>query len=159
GYGGAEILRRLLFHPNVEILRVTAADNIGKRIGEGHQNLAGLSELAFEKLAPKGAVQGAGVAFWAMPHMTAAQVVIEIIDAGVRIVDLSGDFRLRDRAAYQKFYGQEHPAPQVLKEGRFVYGLPELNRAQIARAQLVASPGCFATTIALGLLPLAKAKK
>jgi N-acetyl-gamma-glutamyl-phosphate reductase len=159
GYGGAELLRRLLFHPKVEVARVTAADNIGKRIADVHLNLEGLSDLTFEQLPPREAVAGMDVAFLAMPHKTTAKVVMEIIDSGVRIVDLSGDFRLRDPARYQKFYGVEHVAPAILTEGRFIYGMPELNRAQIARARFIASPGCFATTIALGLLPLAKAKK
>src|SRR6478672_8984825 len=96
GYGGAEILRRLLFHPHVEVARVTAADNIGKKIGEVHFNLAGLSDLSFQQLAPKEAVAGMDVAFLAMPHKTTAKVVMEIIESGVRIVDLSGDFRLKN---------------------------------------------------------------
>src|SRR5260370_12302707 len=94
----------------------------------------------------------------AMPHRTTAQVVTEILDSTVRIVDLSGDFRLRDPARYRQYYGVDHPAPQLLREGQFVYGLPELNRQSIASARYVASPGCFATAIALGLMPLAKAK-
>jgi N-acetyl-gamma-glutamyl-phosphate reductase common form len=159
GYGGAEILRRLLFHPHVEVARVVAADNLGKRIGEVHLNLEGLSDLTFQQLPPAEAVAGMDVAFLAMPHKTTAKVVMEIINSGARIVDLSGDFRLRDPALYQKFYGAEHPSPQMLSEGKFVYGLPELNRAAISKARYVASPGCFATTIALGLLPLAKARK
>jgi len=157
GYGGAEILRRLLFHPNVEVARVTAADNIGKKIGEVHFNLAGLTDLTFQQLSPKEAVAGMDVAFLAMPHKTTSKVVLEILDSGVRVVDLSGDFRLRDPKLYAQFYGVEHPAPKMLEEGTFVYGMPELNRAAIQKARYLASPGCFATTIALGLLPLAKA--
>lgn len=159
GYGGAELLRRLLFHPHVEVARVTAADNIGKRIGEVHLNLEGLSKLTFEQAPAKEAVAGMDVAFLAMPHKTTAKVVQEILSSGVRIVDLSGDFRLRDPAAYAKYYGVEHPMPKLLEEGAFVYGMPELNRSAITRAKSVASPGCFATTIALGLMPLARAKK
>jgi N-acetyl-gamma-glutamyl-phosphate reductase common form len=86
-------------------------------------------------------------------------VVMEILSSGVRIVDLSGDFRLRDPAAYAKYYGVTHPAPQHLTDGTFVYGLPELNREAIRKARYVASPGCFATTIALGLMPLARGGK
>lgn len=158
GYGGAEILRRLLFHPNVEVARVTAADNIGKKVGEVHFNLAGVTDLTFQQLSPKEAVAGMDVAFLAMPHKTTAKVVLEILDSGVRVVDLSGDFRLRDPKLYAQYYGVEHPAPKMLEEGQFVYGMPELNRAAIQKARYVASPGCFATTIALGLMPLAKAK-
>ncbi len=159
GYGGAEILRRLLFHPNVEVIRVTAVDNIGKKVGDVHFNLAGLTDLSFLQMAPAEAVAGADVAFLAMPHKTTAKVVMEILASGVRIVDLSGDFRLRDPAAYAKYYGVEHPAPQHLTEGLFTYGMPELNREAIRKARYIASPGCFATTIALGVMPLAKGGK
>jgi N-acetyl-gamma-glutamyl-phosphate reductase common form len=157
GYGGAEILRRLLFNPHVDVVRVTAVDNIGKKVGDVHFNLAGLTELTFQELPPAQAVAGADVAFLAMPHKTTAKVVLDILDSGVRIVDLSGDFRLRDPAAYARFYGVEHPAPRMLTEGAFTYGMPELNREAIRQARYIASPGCFATTIALGLLPLARA--
>ena len=148
GYGGAEILRRLLFHPGVEVVRVTAADNIGKAVGEVHFNLAGLTDLRFEELAPSKAVEGMDVAFLAMPHKITAKVALEILGSGVRIVDLSGDFRLRDPADYEAFYGAAHPDPSKLTEGLFTYGMPELNREALRQARYVASPGCFATTIA-----------
>jgi N-acetyl-gamma-glutamyl-phosphate reductase len=159
GYGGAELLRRLLFHPNVEMARVTAADNIGKRVGDVHFNLAGLTELKFEQVSAAEASKGADVVFLALPHKTTAKVVIEMLDAGYggRIVDMSGDFRLRDAAAYEKFYGVPHPKPSMLTDAQFAYGLPELNRGALKGAKWVASPGCFATTIALGLYPLVKA--
>ncbi|MFO7157074.1 MAG: N-acetyl-gamma-glutamyl-phosphate reductase [Pseudomonadota bacterium] len=155
GYGGAELLRRLLFHPNVEVVRVTAADNIGKKVGEVHFNLAGLTDLRFEEMPPREVARDVDVVFLAMPHKVTAKVALELLDLDVRIVDLSGDFRLRSAEDYRRFYGAEHPAPEKL--GTFTYGLPELNREAIARARWIASPGCFATTIALGLLPLAKA--
>ena len=156
GYGGAELLRRLLFHPEVEVARVTAADNIGKSVGDVHFNLAGLSDLTFQQMAPAEAVAGMDVAFLAMPHKVTAKVVQEILPSGVRIVDLSGDFRLEDVAAYEKYYGVVHPIPERLTDKSFVYGMPELNRAALAKTRAIASPGCFATTIALGLLPLAR---
>ena len=157
GYGGAEILRRLLFHPHVEVARITSVDNIGKKVGDVHFNLAGLTDLAFQELPPAQAVAGMDVAFLAMPHKTTAKVVLDILASGVRIVDLSGDFRLRDAASYAKYYGVDHPAPKMLTEGAFTYGLPELNREALRTARYIASPGCFATTIALGLMPLARA--
>ena len=161
GYGGAEILRRLLFHPQVEVVRVTAADNIGKKVGEVHFNLGGLTDLAFQQMAPAEAIAGADVAFLAMPHKITAKVALEILAANpkMKIVDLSGDFRLKDPGLYEKFYGGAHPKPDTLTSGLFTYGLPELNREAIRKAQCIASPGCFATTIALGLSPLARAKK
>lgn len=155
GYGGAEILRRLLFHPQVEVIRVTAADNIGKSVGEVHFNLAGLTDLRFEQLSPKEAAAGADVVFLAMPHKVTAKVAMELFDLPVKIVDLSGDFRLRNVDEYKHFYGVDHPAPERL--GTFTYGQPELNREALRSARYIASPGCFATTIALGLAPLAKA--
>jgi LysW-gamma-L-alpha-aminoadipyl-6-phosphate/LysW-L-glutamyl-5-phosphate reductase len=135
---------------------VTAADNIGKRVSDVHLNLAGLTNLTFQQLSPLEAVAGADVAFLAMPHKTTAKVVLELLASGVRLVDLSGDFRLRDPQAYERFYGAAHPAPSTLSEGLFTYGLPELNLEAIRKARYVASPGCFATAIALGLLPLAR---
>ena len=159
GYGGAELLRRLLFHPQVEVTRVTSVDNVGKKLGDVHFNLAGLSSLTFEQVPAAEASKGVDVVFLALPHKTTAKVVLEMLDAGYagRIVDMSGDFRLRDAAAYEKYYGVPHPRPSMLTDGSFVYGLPELNRAAIKNARFIASPGCFATTIALGLTPLAKA--
>lgn len=160
GYGGAELLRRLLFHPHVEVVRVTAVDNVGKKLGEVHFNLAGLSNLVFEQVPAAEAAKGVDVVFLALPHKTTAKVVLELLDSGYsgRIVDMSGDFRLEDAALYEQFYGVAHPRPAMLKDGGFVYGLPELTREKLKGAKYVASPGCFATTIALGLYPLAKAK-
>ncbi|MET0400849.1 MAG: N-acetyl-gamma-glutamyl-phosphate reductase [Cystobacter sp.] len=157
GYGGSEILRRLLFHPNVEVVRITSVDNVGKKVGDVHFNLAGLTDLTFQEMPAAQAVAGADVVFLAMPHKTTAKVVLDILGSGVRIVDLSGDFRLRDAASYAKYYGVDHPSPQMLTDGAFTYGLPELNRDAIRKARYIASPGCFATTIALGLMPLARA--
>jgi len=159
GYGGAEFLRRLLFHPNVEVARVTSVDNIGKKVGDVHFNLGSVSQLTFEQVPAAEACKGVDVVFLALPHKTTAKVVLEMLDSGYpgKIVDMSGDFRLRDPAAYEKYYGVVHPRPAMLTEGAFVYGLPELNREAIKKAKYIASPGCFATTIALGIYPLAKA--
>ncbi len=155
GYGGAEMARRLLVHPDVELVRVASIDHVGEPLGNVHPNLEGATNLVFEDLAPAEAAKGCDVALLALPHKVTAAKVPELIAAGVKIVDMSGDFRLRDAAAYEKFYGAKHPHPELL--GTFVYGLPELNREAIAKAKYVASPGCFATTMELALLPLAKA--
>jgi N-acetyl-gamma-glutamyl-phosphate reductase len=156
GYGGAELIRRLLLHPDVSLERVASVDYVGEPLGAAHPNLDGLTSLRFEKLTPVEAAAGMDVVLLGLPHKVAAHNVPEIVDKSeARIVDLSGDFRLRDVAAYERYYGQRHPATQLLS--RFVYGLPELNREAIRAARYVASPGCFATTIELGLLPLARA--
>jgi N-acetyl-gamma-glutamyl-phosphate reductase len=155
GYGGAEMARRLLMHPDVELVRVASIDHVGQPLGAVHPNLDGATELRFEDLSPTEAAKGCDIALLALPHKVTAAKVPELIAAGVKIVDMSGDFRLRDAATYEKFYGAKHPHPELL--GTFVYGLPELNRAEIKKAKYVASPGCFATTIELALLPLARA--
>jgi N-acetyl-gamma-glutamyl-phosphate/LysW-gamma-L-alpha-aminoadipyl-6-phosphate reductase len=156
GYGGAELIRRLLMHPHINLERVASVDFVGEPLSAAHPNLEGLTDLKFEELPPEKAAEGMDVVLLGLPHKVSAHKVPEIMKTGARIVDLSGDFRLRDAAAYQKYYGQAHPSAQLL-DGTFVYGLPELNRERIKSAKYVASPGCFATTIELGLLPLAKA--
>ncbi len=156
GYGGAELIRRLLLHPEVELVRVASVDYIGEPIANAHPNFEGITDLKFEGLSPAEAAAGMDVVLLGLPHKVSAQKVPEILSTGARIVDLSGDFRLRDAATYKRYYGAEHPAANLL-DGTFVYGLPELNREAIKKAKYVASPGCFATTIELGLLPLAKA--
>lgn len=153
GYGGGEMIRRLLLHPEVELVRVASIDYVGEPICAAHPNLEGRTDLVFEDLGPAEAARDVDVVLLGLPHKVAAHKVPEILPTGARIVDLSGDFRLRDLAAYEKYY-QPHPCPEHLDE--FVYGLPELNRDAIRSAKYVASPGCFATTIELGLLPLAK---
>src|SRR3954465_2123620 len=155
GYGGAEMIRRLLIHPDVELTRVVAVDHVGEALGAVHPPLPGRSDLRFENVPPAEAARGADVALLGLPHKVSAQHAPAILATGAKVVDMSGDFRLTDAAAYRRYYGAVHPHPELL--GTFVYGLPELNRAAIRTARAVASPGCFATTIELGLLPLARA--
>lgn len=154
GYGAAEIIRRLLIHPDVELCRVASIDFVGERLSAAHPNLEGLTDLRFEKLSPEEAAAGMDVVLLGLPHKVSGATVPRILESGARIIDLSGDYRLKDAAAYEKYYGAVHPAPHLLKEA--VYGLPEIHRAAIAKAKIVASPGCFATAITLGLLPLAQ---
>jgi [amino group carrier protein]-6-phospho-L-2-aminoadipate/5-phospho-L-glutamate reductase len=156
GYGGGEMIRRLLMHPEVELVRVASIDRVGERLGAVHPNLEGRSKLTFENLSAAEAAAGVDVVLLGLPHKVTAAKVAELWPSGVKIVDLSGDFRLRDAGAYERYYGAKHPHPSML-EGSFVYGLPEVNRDAIRKARAVASPGCFATTIELGLLPLARA--
>jgi N-acetyl-gamma-glutamyl-phosphate reductase len=155
GYGGAEIIRRLLLHPQVELVRVASVDYVGQPLGAAHPSLTGRTALRFEDIPPAAAAAGCDVALLGLPHKVSAGKAPELLATGAKIVDMSGDFRLRDAAAYQQFYGAKHPHPELL--GTFVYGLPELNREAIKTARAVASPGCFATTIAVALMPLARA--
>jgi N-acetyl-gamma-glutamyl-phosphate reductase len=155
GYGGAEIIRRLLIHPEVELVRVASIDAVGQPLGAVHLSLGGRTALKFEDLSPSDTAAGCDVVLMGLPHRVSADKAALVLETGVKVVDMSGDFRLRDASAYTRYYGGRHPRPELL--GSFVYGLPELFREQIRGARAVASPGCFATTIELGLLPLARA--
>ena len=156
GYGANEIIRRLLVHPEVELARVASIDYVGELLSAAHPNLEGRSELRFENLEPEAAAEGMDVVLLGLPHTVSSAFVPRLMATKVpHIIDLSGDFRLRDVAAYEHFYKVKHPCPELLPQA--VYGLPELNREKIANARLVASPGCFATATVLSMLALAKA--
>jgi [amino group carrier protein]-6-phospho-L-2-aminoadipate/5-phospho-L-glutamate reductase len=156
GYGGAEMIRRLLVHPDVELVRVASIDFVGEPLSAADPALEGVTDLVFEGVPPAEAARGVDVVLLGLPHTVAAAKVPELAALpALKIVDMSGDFRLKDVAAYERWYTHTHPCPERLPD--FVYGLPELNRERIRAARFVASPGCFATTIELALLPLAKA--
>ena len=125
------------------------------RSATAHPSLEGATDLVFEQLSPARAAEGVDVVLLGLPHKVSAKLMPELLSTGARVVDMSGDFRLKDAAAYAAAYGQAHPHPELLP--RFVYGLPELARERLRGATCVASPGCFATTIELALLPLAGA--
>jgi N-acetyl-gamma-glutamyl-phosphate reductase common form len=152
GYGGSELLRILLVHPNAEIVFVTANEHAGKRASEVHRNLLGLTDLSF-RLAPEDAAELADLdcVFLALPHGQAMEVVPRL-PQNVKAIDLSGDFRLGDQESFEQHYGRAHTA--MASQSEFVYGLTETNREAIRRARLVANPGCFATATLLGLAPL-----
>jgi len=152
GYGGSELLRILLFHPNTEIVFVTANEQAGKAVSEVHKNLYGLTDLKFRH-APEDPSEVADLdcVFLALPHGQAMEVVPRL-PKSVRAIDLSGDFRLRDQKIFEQHYGRPHTAMQSQRE--FVYGLTETNREAISNARLIANPGCFATSTLLGLAPL-----
>ncbi len=155
GYGAAEILRHLLVRDDVEVVRIASKDYVGESVSKVHRALAGYDDLVLQDISPRECADGVDIVFLAMPHIITAKVAMELFDLDVRIVDLSGDFRLQELLDYQRDYAPEHPCPERL--GSFVYGMPELNFDAIKSAKHVASPGCFATAIALGLLPLADA--
>jgi N-acetyl-gamma-glutamyl-phosphate reductase len=158
GYGGSELLRILLFHPNAEIALVTANEHAGKSVGEVHKNLFGLTDLKFEKIDESRGALGERLAemdcvFLALPHGQALNLAPKF-PASVKIIDLSGDFRIDDAEVFQKFYKLEHTAIDLQKQ--FVYGLTETNREQIKTAKYIANPGCFATATLLALAPVVK---
>ncbi len=153
GYGAAELLRHLLPRDDVELLRISSKDFVGQSIAQVHRTLQGFSELIIEDISPQQCAAGADFVFLAMPHIVTAKVATDLFELDCRIIDLSGDFRLSSLQDYQRDYSGQHPCPERL--GSFVYGLPELNSEQIKTAKHLANPGCFATGIILGLLPLA----
>lgn len=154
GYLGSEAVRRLLGHPVVELAHVYAADHVGELLSAALPNLEGKTTLRFEAVPDTG-TPDVDILLLALPHAVSHRIVARAIDSHVRIIDMSGAFRVDDAEAYERFYGERHPLPELLPQ--FIYGLPELRRDALRGARLVASPGCFATTIELGLLPLARA--
>jgi N-acetyl-gamma-glutamyl-phosphate reductase len=152
GYGGAELLRILLQHPQAEVALVTANEHAGKLVGEVHRNLYGLTDLRFAS-APEdlSALPDLDCVFFALPHGQALALAPQL-PANVKAIDLSGDFRLGDPLEFLQHYGREHTATDLQRE--FVYGLTETNRAAISKARLISNPGCFATATLLGLAPL-----
>jgi N-acetyl-gamma-glutamyl-phosphate reductase len=155
GFAGAELVRRLLMHPHVELVRVCAADHVGEPIASALPHLEGRTSLVFENPPPAKAVEGLDIVLMGLPHGASIEVIDHVIESQVRVIDMSGAFRLKDLDAYERFYGGPHARPDLVDH--FVYGLPELNREHIRGARFVSSPGCFATGIELALLPFARA--
>lgn len=151
GYTGVELLRLLAQHPTAKVEVITSRAEAGTRVDAMFPNLRGHYELAFSEPDPK-TLTACDVVFFATPHGVAQAMMPELISAGTRVVDLSADFRIRDIATWEKWYGQSHGCPELVEKA--VYGLPEVNRAAIREAQLVACAGCYPTAIQLGLLPL-----
>ncbi len=160
GYTGSELIRLIDAHPHLELTFVAAREKAGKTLAEvvpSTEGVPGLGEMVLESLAPEGAAELSGridVAFTALPHAASARLGGALLDAGVQVVDLSADFRLRDLATYQSWYG-EHPRPDLLPQA--VYGCPELHREELAGARLIAGPGCYPTSAVLPLAPLLRA--
>ncbi len=155
GYTGLELLRILLRHPQAEVVAVTSEQRAGLAVGEAFPSLRGLLDLRFESAAEAASIAArADVAFTALPHAASAPVVAALRKAGVAVVDLSADFRLRDAAVYARWYG-EHKAPELL--GSAVYGLPELHREAIRKSDFVAAPGCYPTSLLVPLAPFLRA--
>jgi N-acetyl-gamma-glutamyl-phosphate reductase len=150
GYAGVELARLLSRHPEVELASVTGRSAAGQSLGEVFPHLAGID------LTIKARLDDVELVFSAMPHKESAGEIIPLLEKGIKVVDISADFRLKDAAQYDQWYGFSHPNPQLLAKA--AYGLPELHRAEIASARLVANPGCYPTGAILALAPAVKAK-
>ncbi|HMM47805.1 MAG TPA: N-acetyl-gamma-glutamyl-phosphate reductase [Thiobacillaceae bacterium] len=154
GYTGVELLRLLARHPRVELKAITSRKEAGMSVAEMFPNLRGRVALAFSSPEEAG-LENCDVVFFATPNGVAMQQTRALLEAGVRVIDLAADFRIRDLAVWQKWYKMEHACPDLVAEA--VYGLPEINREHIRGARLIANPGCYPTAVQLGFLPLLEA--
>ena len=155
GYVGGELLRLLLMHPDIQVRVATSQQHSGEYVFKVHPNLKGLTDLTFVKDTPEEAASKVDIIFMAVPHGSSIEHVPQISEMGVRIIDMSADFRFRNPADYPVWYGWEHPAPDLLS--KFVYGMPELHREELKSAHFISVPGCIASSSIYSLAPLAKA--
>ncbi|MEM3071830.1 MAG: N-acetyl-gamma-glutamyl-phosphate reductase [Candidatus Bathyarchaeia archaeon] len=153
GYVGGELLRLLLIHPQVELSSVSSRTHAGKYLFKVHPNLRGLTLQQFVPM-DSSTIRDSDLVFTAVPHGSSMKITPTLLEAGVRVIDMSADYRLKKPEEYEKWYGWSHESPQLLSES--AYGLPELHREEIRKARLVACPGCMATSAILPLAPLVK---
>lgn len=151
GYTGVELLRILSGHPEVTVTCITSRSEAGVPVADLYPNLRGHFDLAYSEPEP-GVLKACDLVFFATPHGVAMSMIPELMAAGVRVVDLSADFRLKDLQVWSRWYGVPHVAPEWVEKA--IYGLPEVFRKEISQAQLVANPGCYPTAVQLGFLPL-----
>jgi N-acetyl-gamma-glutamyl-phosphate reductase len=154
GYTGVELLRLLAQHPDVELTAITSRKEAGMPVAEMFPSLRGRVSLAFST-PDEAPLKSCDVVFFATPNGVAMQQTRELLDAGVKVIDLAADFRIQDITEWSKWYGMEHACPDLVAEA--VYGLPEVNRDKIRGARLIANPGCYPTAVQLGFLPLVEA--
>lgn len=151
GYTGVELLRILVVHPDVELVAITSRSEAGRPVADLFPNLRGYLDLCFTD--PEGSrLDQCDVVFFATPHGVAQSTVPALLEKGIRVIDLSADFRIRDVGLWEKWYNQPHACPELVSEA--VYGLPEVNREAIRQARLIACPGCYPTSVQLGFKPL-----
>ncbi len=151
GYTGVELLRILALHPKVDVSVVTSRSDAGQRVDALYPSLRGLIDVVFS-LPESELLANCEVVFFATPNGTAMQMAKSLLERGVKVIDLSADFRLKDVSEWEHWYGMTHASPELVSEA--VYGLPEINRSAIKGARLIACPGCYPTSVQLGFLPL-----
>ncbi|NVM28022.1 MAG: N-acetyl-gamma-glutamyl-phosphate reductase [Candidatus Helarchaeota archaeon] len=152
GYTGGDLIRLLLIHPEVDLTYITSRRYQGKYVKHLHPNLRGITDLQFEELTPEKASE-CDIIFMAVPHKASMNIAPELLDVGLKIVDLSADFRLKDPEVYEKYYCP-HSHPELFEKA--VYGLPELYRDNLKNTKIAAAPGCMAASAILGLAPIMK---
>ncbi|MCK5263232.1 MAG: N-acetyl-gamma-glutamyl-phosphate reductase [Gammaproteobacteria bacterium] len=151
GYTGVELLRLLVTHPEVDLKMVTSRSEAGKPVADTYPNLRGFTDVCFSEPDVK-ALASCDLVFFATPNGTAMKMVPELLAQGTRVIDLAADFRLKDTAEWEQWYGMPHACKDILADA--VYGLPEINREAVVNAKVVANPGCYPTAVGLGFLPL-----
>jgi N-acetyl-gamma-glutamyl-phosphate reductase len=159
GYSGEVLVQLLLNHPYAKLVAVTSRQNAGQTLAQMFPKFAShpkTKTLRFSEPNAEALAKQADVVFLALPHGVAAEYAVPLLDAGCVVIDLSADFRLKSAAVYKEFYAHDHPAPELLKKS--VYGLPEVYRDKIRKSLLIASPGCYPTSILLPVIPLLKAR-
>jgi len=154
GYVGGELLRLLLLHPEVEVTMVTSRQSAGEYIFNTHPNLRGLTQLKFVPMDIAELQKNCDLVFTATPHGGSVNLVPQLLDMGLKVIDMSADFRLKNPTDYEVWYGWKHAHPELLKEA--VYGMPELHREEIKKARLIACPGCMASSAIFALVPIIK---
>jgi N-acetyl-gamma-glutamyl-phosphate reductase len=154
GYTGVELLRLLAQHPCSELRAITSRKEAGMPVADMFPNLRGRVDICFSEPAAAG-LDKCDVVFFATPNGVAMQEARVLVDAGVKVIDLAADFRIRDVAVWEQFYKMKHACPELVSEA--VYALPEINRAEISKARVIANPGCYPTAVQLGFLPLIEA--
>src|SRR5438445_722750 len=159
GYSGEELVKLLLAHPQVELSAVTSRQYAGQTVAQVFPKFAHhprAKTLRFSEPKAELLAKQAQIVFLALPHGVAAKFAVPLLQLGCQVIDLSADFRVKSTEVYKEFYAHDHPAPELLAQA--VYGLPEIYRAEIKKAALVASPGCYPTSILLPTVPLLKAR-
>jgi len=151
GYAGIELVRILFSHPEVEIAHLCSKSFAGQPLSSVYQNFRGYDDIILENLTPEEVAKDSDVVFTALPHGASKEVIPKLCELGVKVIDLSGDFRYNDVKVYEKWYGQEHSSPELLEKS--VYGLCELHREEIKKADLIGNPGCYTTCSILALAP------
>jgi N-acetyl-gamma-glutamyl-phosphate/LysW-gamma-L-alpha-aminoadipyl-6-phosphate reductase len=154
GYVGGELLRLLVVHPKIELSMVTSRQYAGEYVHRVHPSLKGFTELTFSPVDLDKLSSSCDLVFTSVPHGKAVEIVKKLYDAGVKVIDLSADYRLKNPKAYVEYYGWEHPHPELLVKS--AYGIPELHREEIKNSRLVSCPGCMAVTSVLAIAPLVK---
>src|SRR6185295_10359214 len=159
GYAGEDLVRLLLAHPGADLVAITSRQYAGQTLAQifpKFSHYAKTKSLRFTEPNAELLAKDAEVVFLALPHGVAAEFAVPLLQLGCKVIDLSADFRVKSADVYKEFYGHDHPAPELLAKA--VYGLPERSRAKIAKATLIACPGCYPTSILLPVLPLIRAR-